>query len=355
MRRPPFVKIPGDGSDRFGAESIEQTQSFDGTSTIVPRRSPILPVQSVIGGPSQVQTGGGGTGEPGEQGIRGVAGATGAPGSQIRTGTGVPSSGLGVDSDFYLDTANGNYYLKASGAWTLQGNLRGPAGSGAVFPLSGYNNLSLTTGSYTCANSNQIYEFSCNQDLIVTLPSMAAGDVVVIGRGSVDGTFRIYGGGSQTFDSADGSGSYVYLDYPGTDVTIACWNTTRLVVIGRTGDKSFYPYRDVVTTNNPGGTPGSLTYSLAIKDKKKLQVYTVAPAVPTIKIPDSGVGDFYTIYLDTAGAGGTSNGTIGLVSSSASLNGTVNGTVTINNKQTVTVACIDGTAGANKFIVVNKS
>jgi hypothetical protein len=53
-------------------------------------------------------------------------GVDGAAGSKILTGTGVPSSGTGVDTDYYMDTATGNYYTKAGGSWTLQGNLVGP-------------------------------------------------------------------------------------------------------------------------------------------------------------------------------------------------------------------------------------
>ena len=63
-------------------------------------------------------------------GVQGPAGAGGGGGgSSILTGSGTPGSGTGSDGDFYLNTDNGDYYTKASGAWTLQGNLTGPAGS----------------------------------------------------------------------------------------------------------------------------------------------------------------------------------------------------------------------------------
>jgi hypothetical protein len=45
------------------------------------------------------------------------------------TGTGVPSSGLGVDGDLYLRTTTGDVYQKAAGAWTIVANLMGPAGA----------------------------------------------------------------------------------------------------------------------------------------------------------------------------------------------------------------------------------
>jgi len=65
----------------------------------------------------------------GPAGTNGTNGSDGADGSQIHTGSGAPSSGLGVDGDFYLDSVSGNYYLKESGSWTQEGNLKGPAGA----------------------------------------------------------------------------------------------------------------------------------------------------------------------------------------------------------------------------------
>jgi hypothetical protein len=48
---------------------------------------------------------------------------------QWRSGSGVPSNGLGNDGDFYLNTANGDVYSKSSGSWTLQGNIKGATGA----------------------------------------------------------------------------------------------------------------------------------------------------------------------------------------------------------------------------------
>lgn len=46
-------------------------------------------------------------------------GLTGSSGSVWRTGTGVPSNSLGVNGDFYIDTATNRVYTKAAGAYTL--------------------------------------------------------------------------------------------------------------------------------------------------------------------------------------------------------------------------------------------
>jgi len=53
----------------------------------------------------------------------------GGSGSIWYEGAGVPSSGLGADGDFYLNTANGDVYQKAAGSWgAAVGNIAGPQG-----------------------------------------------------------------------------------------------------------------------------------------------------------------------------------------------------------------------------------
>jgi hypothetical protein len=64
------------------------------------------------------------------------SGGGGGSGSTWYEGAGAPSSGTGADGDFYLNTANGDVYQKASGAWgTAVGNIAGPQGAqGATGP-----------------------------------------------------------------------------------------------------------------------------------------------------------------------------------------------------------------------------
>lgn len=61
--------------------------------------------------------------------INAFASTLGALSSVILNGTGSPSSIVGQDGNYYIDTANGDLYYKTSGAWELKGNLKGPAGS----------------------------------------------------------------------------------------------------------------------------------------------------------------------------------------------------------------------------------
>lgn len=59
---------------------------------------------------------------------RGTQGLPGTPGWIWRSGFGVPSAGLGVNQDLYLDKTSMNLYEKISGTWTLQVNIKGDTG-----------------------------------------------------------------------------------------------------------------------------------------------------------------------------------------------------------------------------------
>lgn len=59
-----------------------------------------------------------------------LKGTAGTAGSQWSTGTGAPNNANGANTDMYLNKTNGDFYQKSAGAWALQGNLMGPAGSG---------------------------------------------------------------------------------------------------------------------------------------------------------------------------------------------------------------------------------
>jgi hypothetical protein len=49
-------------------------------------------------------------------------------GSAWRTGIGLPSNTLGVDTDYYLDDATDNVYLKTNGVYVLAANIKGSTG-----------------------------------------------------------------------------------------------------------------------------------------------------------------------------------------------------------------------------------
>ena len=97
------------------------------------------------------------------QGPAGEQGDPGAPGTDGRTilnGTGAPSSALGEDGDFYIDTsANELYGPKTSGAWGSGTPLVGPPGSPAT--ISGDDqHVVIKTGSSSLGT--RPLEFSTN-------------------------------------------------------------------------------------------------------------------------------------------------------------------------------------------------
>ena len=79
---------------------------------------------------------------PGPQGIQGVQGNPGAAGAKWYDGTGAPAGGLGIVGDFYLNTANGDFYEKTgTSTWTLDGNLKGPQGIQGVQGVQGVQGI----------------------------------------------------------------------------------------------------------------------------------------------------------------------------------------------------------------------
>lgn len=80
-------------------------------------------------------------GTNGTNGTDGTNGTNGADGRTILNGAGAPSAGLGVNGDFYLNTATEELYgPKTAGAWGSPVSLIGPAGATGpaglgVFPM----------------------------------------------------------------------------------------------------------------------------------------------------------------------------------------------------------------------------
>lgn len=55
------------------------------------------------------------------------------------TGTEVPNNSLGNDGDMYLRTTTGDVFQKASGAWAVVANIKGPQGNAGVDGTNGRN------------------------------------------------------------------------------------------------------------------------------------------------------------------------------------------------------------------------
>jgi hypothetical protein len=156
--------VPSDGLGIDGDYYLDTA----GNGNVYKKASGTYTLQCSILGPQGAagETGATGpTGDTGATGPTGDTGATGAPGSVWREGTGVPSDGLGIDGDFYLDGANGNVYKRITGTYVLQCNIKGPTGdTGATGPAGadGADGVGVpaggTTGQLLAKISNTDYD-----------------------------------------------------------------------------------------------------------------------------------------------------------------------------------------------------
>lgn len=139
----------------------------------------------------------GDTGPAGPTGDTGPQGPAGTAGSRWFDGTGVPSSGLGSNGDYYLDDANGNVYVKSGGTWSVTASILGPAGptgptgatgpqgpagptgpggaTGATGPAGPANTLSIGTVTQGGSAAATITGTAPNQTLNLTLPQGPTG------------------------------------------------------------------------------------------------------------------------------------------------------------------------------------
>lgn len=80
-------------------------------------------------------------GVQGVQGPQGVQGIAGINGSMWYYGNGLPSSAIGVNKDYYLNTVNANVYEKQGGTWVLISNIRGLQGIQGVQGVQGIQGM----------------------------------------------------------------------------------------------------------------------------------------------------------------------------------------------------------------------
>ena len=92
---------------------------------------------------TSVPSSGGGSGAQGPQGLTGDPGHTPFPYS----GAGVPLDTLGVDTDTYVRTTNGDYYIKAGGTWgSPRLRIKGADGAPGAPGAAGTNGLNGSVG-----------------------------------------------------------------------------------------------------------------------------------------------------------------------------------------------------------------
>lgn len=93
-----------------------------------------------------------------------LVGPAGTP-KEILFGVIAPSNANGVDGDVYVDTATGNVYKKITGAWVLQGNIKGPIGLTGATGTAGSQILNGTTAPGAIGVNGDYYVNSVTGDL----------------------------------------------------------------------------------------------------------------------------------------------------------------------------------------------
>jgi hypothetical protein len=90
----------------------------------------------------------GAPGPAGATGAQGSQGPAGSPGTKWLSGSGLPPTAAGLVNDFYLNTDNGDYYIKTGAiVWTLLGNITGPQGATGLQGATGPQGAQGATGA----------------------------------------------------------------------------------------------------------------------------------------------------------------------------------------------------------------
>lgn len=109
----------------------------------------------------------GNKGDKGDAGNDGNDGDDGLNGATWYTGVGVPSVGIGIDNDKYLNTATSNIYIKTAGAWALNGFL-----SNEIILYQNNANGATVTGTTTVT--------SAITPILIPANTFAVGDEIII-------------------------------------------------------------------------------------------------------------------------------------------------------------------------------
>jgi hypothetical protein len=136
-------------------------------------------------------------------GAPGAPGADGVNGYSVLHGIGAPAAGLGVNGDFYIDTAALEIYgPKTAGAWGIGTDLAGPAGAAGAAGANGTNGADATIstvedeGTPLTARANLnfvgagVTAADAGGKTVVTIPGAASAPDVVVQNAYQDNNSR---------------------------------------------------------------------------------------------------------------------------------------------------------------------
>ncbi len=129
----------------------------------------------------------GAMGAKGDTGATGAPGVAGANGATWFNGTGIPSTTVGVNGDFYLDLASGDVYNKVLGGWTKVSNIHGATGANGTKGETGATGPQgppgATVNNYTNIGygGNLSYEGNNIGNVAITAPSNGVVHITLTG------------------------------------------------------------------------------------------------------------------------------------------------------------------------------
>ncbi len=168
-------------------------------------------------------------------------GSDGSPGSGLLNGTSVPTSSIGMDGDFYIDTTTETLYgPRTSGHWAAGISLKGSAGTNGHTILSGVgappNSMGNNGDFYLDTHTFILYGAKAN-GAWPTLGVALVGATGATGSSGTNGHSVLNGTTAPT--SAPGNSGDFYIN-TSTDVlygpkTSDGWSSTGVSLIGATG------------------------------------------------------------------------------------------------------------------------
>lgn len=196
----------------------------------------------------------------------------GGGGGTWYTGTSVPSAALGQDGDSYLRTGatgTGDVYTKASGAWSVTGNIRGPAGANGSTTLFGPGVPAAGLGSngdtyLRTSNSDYYLKSGGTWNIVANLRGQQGlkGDPGPVGPpGPSTGTFPTasFSGGAGPIEVGASNALYVPFGFTVTGCTLIADRVGTLQIDVRLSSFSSYPPSSLDSIC--GGAPPTLSNS----------------------------------------------------------------------------------------------
>lgn len=227
-------------------------------------------------------------------GPTGAAGATGADGATWTSGTSVPAGG--TDNDFYLRSSTGDVYNKAAGSWSIIANITGPAGANGADGATGATGATGPAGPAPSGAANQVLATPNGTSGTASLRALGLGDLPAVDLAHLAGVCT----GPSRIVEWDGSGAASCVATPTAGTSGV---TMRLV----SGTPSFSGITTIevgdngILTNPSAGVARLVTYITGPADVPTAVLWVEADSLAAGGAVD---GDRVSSIADLSSAGG---------------------------------------------------